>query len=156
MNAFDLFFPEDLGRVEVSSKGLERSEVILRTLNEAGYGACVKLLKQTRMREPASPVSLAMCMKTADIARASLEIRGYDLGEDRCLARSMALAAYMWESNVPVELKIGVSRFASLAESEFHAWNEYQGTPIAAYREVVGVFEIVQCIGPAIVAECRE
>jgi hypothetical protein len=69
MDAFDLFFPADLGRVEVSSKGLEQSELILRTLNESGYGACVKLLKQTRMRELATPVSLPTCIKTADIVR---------------------------------------------------------------------------------------
>lgn len=149
-DAFHCFYHEQPLGLSDYAAGLDRAEDVLNTLDSLGYVQAITRLRMIVAGSMANVVSVPTCLRMADHVRVNLEARGHDLGADRCLARSFALAAYMWFAGVPVELRVGATRFVSRPNAEFHAWVEYRDTPVAPYRETRHVFAIVDSICPRI------
>ena len=146
LDAHEIFFGATIDQLTLPHGAIENSEKILRELNESGYSAALSKLREHKGLALLAEVSLPSCLQLADCARLALESQGHDLGYDKCLPRSFAITCSLWQAGVAVTLKIGVTRFASHPDSEFHAWTEYRGTPIGAYRETRDVFELIDCI----------
>ncbi|QYN32350.1 lasso peptide biosynthesis B2 protein [Pseudonocardia sp. DSM 110487] len=157
LDALELFFGPCTPAFDVPDDVVDDAEEVLVALKRRGYAKAFASLRSRRLRPPYNEdPHLSFCLRVADATRLALERRGHDLGHGKCLPRSLAIATGLWGAGIPATMKVGVTKIASDSTSEFHAWTELQGQPVAPYCEIRGVYELVDEVTRGVDSEVRQ
>lgn len=149
LDALELFFGPCALAFEVPDYVVDDAAEVLVALERWGYAKAVATLQSRRPRTSCTEdAHISSCLRVADAIRLALERRGHELGPGKCLPRTLAITTGLWGTGIPATMKVGVTKIASDSASEFHAWTEFQGQPIAPHCETRGVYEVVDEIAP--------
>lgn len=141
-DATALLFPNGVD-FPVTDEHVRVGAAMIDTLRTEGFGPALAALRKLKSDSDIRTVTVDECMHAAEKARTGLERRRYRLGGPRCLERSLGMAGVMLAAGVEVTMTIGVTRYATDLQGEFHAWISHDGEPVAPHREVRDVYATI-------------